>query len=287
MVFTLMQDKLNGKTIRALCTDIDGTLLDGRRELSRNTIETIRKLSSLMPVVLASSRMPSAMRHLQNELGILDHPLICYNGGYVLRYDNAGQTDVLYSAEIPFPICETILTLAKRTSVHVSLYRHDQWFAPKVDEWTTREATITKVSPIVKPGQAVLDLWQKSSLGAHKIMIMGAAAEIKFLERTLHDAFSHDIHVYHSRSTYLELAPKVISKASALLLLLKQLYDIGLSEVIAFGDNYNDVELIQAVGLGIAVGNARNEVKAVAKEIALDSKHDGVAHALEKHLFGM
>ena len=121
-----MQDKLNGKTIRALCTDIDGTLLDGRRELSRNTIETIRKLSSLMPVVLASSRMPSAMRHLQNELGILDHPLICYNGGYVLRYDNAGQTDVLYSAEIPFPICETILTLAKRTSVHVSLYRHDQ-----------------------------------------------------------------------------------------------------------------------------------------------------------------
>ena len=282
-----MQDKLNGKTIRALCTDIDGTLLDSRRELSHKTIEVIRKLSPLMPVVLASSRMPSAMRHLQSELGILEHPLICYNGGYVLRYHSAGETDVLYSAEIPLSICEDILTLAKTTSVHISLYRQDQWFAPRVDEWTTREATITKVSPIVKPGEEVLDLWQKSTVGAHKVMIMGAAAEIKFLERALREAFSNEIHVYHSKSTYLELAPKVISKASALQLLLKQLYNIDLSEVIAFGDNYNDIELIQAVGLGIAVGNARNEVKAVAKEIALDSKHDGVANALYKHLLGI
>jgi Cof subfamily protein (haloacid dehalogenase superfamily) len=279
-----MQDKLNGKMIRALCTDIDGTLLDNRRELSHNTIEIIRRLGPLMPVVLASSRMPSAMRHLQNELGILQHPLICYNGGYVLSYDGAGEINVLYSTHIPLAICEDVLTFAKTTSVHISLYQDDQWFAPRVDEWTIREATITKVSPILKPGDEVLDLWKKSSLGAHKIMIMGAAAEIKFLERALREAFSNEIHVYHSKSTYLELAPKIISKASALQLLLRQLYDIDLSEVIAFGDNYNDIELIQAVGLGIAVGNARDEVKAVAREIALDSKQDGVAHALYKHL---
>ena len=216
-----MQDKLNGRSIRAICTDIDGTLLDSRRELSHNTIEVIRKLSPLMPVVLASSRMPSAMRHLQNELGILEHPLICYNGGYVLRYDSAGEADVLYSAYIPLAICEKILTLAKTTSVHISLYQQDQWFAPQVDEWTTREATITKVSPIVKPGEEVLDLWQKSSQGAHKIMIMGAAAEIKLLERAFRETFSSEIHVYHSKSTYLELAPKVISKASALAIIVE------------------------------------------------------------------
>lgn len=279
-----MQDKLNGRSIRALCTDIDGTLLDSRRQLSRNTIEIIRKLSSLMPVVLASSRMPSAMRHLQNELGILEHPLICYNGGYVLRYATNGDAEVIYSVHIPLGVCEGILALAKTTSLHVSLYQQDQWFAPKVDEWTTREATITKVSPILKAGEAVLDLWNKSGLGAHKVMIMGTAAEIKPLERALNEMFGNEMHVYHSRSTYLELAPKVISKASALQLLLKQLYNIDLSEVIAFGDNYNDLELIQTVGFGIAVANARAEVKAVAKEITLDSKQDGVANALYKHL---
>jgi len=282
-----IHDKLNGRLIRALCTDIDGTLLDSRRELSPNTIEIIRKLSPLMPVVLASSRMPSAMRHLQNELGILEHPLICYNGGYVLRYHSAGKRDVLYSSQIPLAICERILTLAKPTSVHISLYHEDNWYAPRVDEWTAREATITKVSPILKPGEEVIALWQKSGLGAHKVMIIGTATEIKLLERVLKERFSNALHVYHSKSTYLELAPKIISKASALRLLLKQLYDIDLSEVIAFGDNYNDVELIQAVGLGIAVGNARDEVKAVAKEIALDSKQDGVADALYKHLLSI
>ena len=282
-----MQDKLNGKSIRAMCTDIDGTLLDSRRQLSHYTIEIIRKVSALMPVVLASSRMPSAMRHLQHELGILEHPLICYNGGYVLRYHSAGEADVLFSSQIPLAICDHILTLAKTTSVHTSLYHEDNWYAPGVDEWTTREATITKVSPILKTGAEVLDLWQKSSHGAHKVMIMGTATEIKLLEHALKDMFSNEIHVYHSRSTYLELAPKIISKASALQLLLKQLYDIDLSDVIAFGDNYNDVELIQAVGLGIAVGNARDEVKAVAKEIALDSKQDGVADAIYKHLLSI
>jgi Cof subfamily protein (haloacid dehalogenase superfamily) len=279
-----MRDKLNDRSIRAMCTDIDGTLLDSRRQLSHYTIEVIRKVSALMPVVLASSRMPSAIRHLQSELGILEHPLICYNGGYVLRYDSAGEADVLYSSQIPLAICEDILTLAKTTSVHISLYHRDEWFAPRADEWTTREATITKVSPILKPGEQVLDLWQKTGQGAHKVMIMGTATEIKHLERALKERFNNEMHVYHSKSTYLELAPKVISKASALQSLLKQLYDIDLSEVIAFGDNYNDIELIQAVGLGIAVGNARDEVKAVAKEIALDGKHDGVANALYQHL---
>jgi Cof subfamily protein (haloacid dehalogenase superfamily) len=280
-----MQNKpLNSRSIRAMCTDIDGTLLDSRRELSHNTIGAIRKLSSSMPIILASSRMPSAMRHLQNELGILEHPLICYNGGYVVHYRRDEQTDVLFSAYIPFTICEKIFTMAKGTSVHISLYRQDAWFAPKVDEWTRREATITKVDPIIKPGNEVLDLWKKSGHGAHKVMIMGIASEIQVLEATLRRTLSTDIHIYHSRSTYLELAPKVISKASALELLLKQLYGIGLSDVIAFGDNYNDIELLQSVGLGIAVGNAREEVKAVAQEITSDSRQDGVADALYKHL---
>ena len=140
----LCRTNLNGRSIRAMCTDIDGTLLDSRRELSRNTIEAIRKLSPSMPVVLASSRMPSAMRHLQIELGILEHPLICYNGGYVIHYDSAGRGDVLYSAYIPLTICENILTLAKRTSVHISLYQQDQWFAPKVDEWTIGKRRLPK-----------------------------------------------------------------------------------------------------------------------------------------------
>ena len=103
-------------------------------ERSHQTIEVIRKLSAFMPVVLASSRMPSAMRHFQNALGILRHPLICYNVGYVIRYNSAGEADVLSSAHIPLTICEDILTLANTTSVHISLYQQDTSFRSTVDE---------------------------------------------------------------------------------------------------------------------------------------------------------
>jgi Cof subfamily protein (haloacid dehalogenase superfamily) len=279
-----MKSKVNGTSIRALCTDIDGTLLDNRRELSPYTNAVIRKISKSIPIVLASSRMPGAMRHLQKELDILRHPLICYNGGYVLQYDAHEKPGILYSATIPVDICGAILNLANDTSLHVSLYVNDEWYAPGMDEWTHREATITKVSPVIKPGEEVLNAWQQTNTGAHKVMCMGHAGEIKVLETALREKFANEIHVYHSKSTYLEIAPKVISKASALKFLLQNLYGIEMDDVIAFGDNYNDIELLQTVGLGIAVSNARDEVKAVANEITGDSKQDGVAHAIQKHL---
>ena len=71
---------------KAICTDIDGTLLDTNRQLSIGTIDAFKGLGSSIPVILASSRMPAAMRHLQAELGVLNHPMVCYNGGYVIRY---------------------------------------------------------------------------------------------------------------------------------------------------------------------------------------------------------
>jgi Cof subfamily protein (haloacid dehalogenase superfamily) len=273
----------SGIHIKAMCTDIDGTLLDSRRELSVYTIEAIKRIKDYIPVILASSRMPSAMRHLQDELDILNHPLICYNGGYVLRYDSSNNVDVIHSSKIPLSICDEILQIAHRTSVHVSLYVDDAWYAPQVDQWTTREATITKVSPIIKSGQDVLELWSKMGEGAHKIMIMGDADEVQSLEQALRFEFGNDVHIYHSKSTYLEIAPKVISKASALKQLLQRHYQIEMSEVIAFGDNYNDVEMIRDVGFGIAVENARDEVKAVARDMTLDSKQDGVASAINKY----
>ena len=111
----------------------------------------------------------------------------------------------------------------------------------------------------------------------------GPEEKIHELESQLNAKFSEDLHVYRSKSTYLEIAPRSISKASALKLILRKKFNVDLSEVMAFGDNYNDIEMIRAVGLGVAVNNAREEVKAVAREITNNSKEDGVAIAIEKY----
>jgi Cof subfamily protein (haloacid dehalogenase superfamily) len=270
-------------SFKVICTDIDGTLLDSRRQLSDFTIKTFKRIPENVPVILASSRMPSAMTHLQNELGRSHDPLICYNGGYVIHYNGSSQPDVIYSAFIPAEICAGIIALAAGRSIHTSLYFEDEWFAPQWDTWTEREARITKVQPKISSPEMVIANWKNKKVGGHKVMCMGPVEDIQAMEDDLNRNFAEEIHVYRSRPTYLELAPKVISKGSALEILLKRKLSLTTSDVIAFGDNYNDIELLRIAGRGVAVGDARKEVIAVADEITLDSKADGVAVALLKH----
>lgn len=270
---------------KAVCTDIDGTLLDSRRELSEGTLAAFKRLPSEVPVILASSRMPGAMRHLQRELGILHHPLICYNGGYLIHFANGTSAPHVYdSVAMPLPVCKGIIGLAAGTSIHVSLYANDLWYAPVQDQWTEREARITKVAPTaITSLQQTLELWEREGLGAHKVMCMGPEQEINVMEQELNKQFGEVIHIYRSRTTYLEIAPKAISKATGLQLILQKHYQLSLADVISFGDNYNDIELLKQSGWGVAVANARDEVKAVANEITLDNKEDGVAVVLNHY----
>ncbi|HEY0653853.1 MAG TPA: Cof-type HAD-IIB family hydrolase [Chryseosolibacter sp.] len=269
---------------RAICTDIDGTLLNKERQLSEKTIATVRSLGTHFPFILASSRMPSAMRHLQVELDIEHHPLIAYNGGYVLLYKD-GKAIEFCSIEIPGAVVEKILSLSSGMTIHNSLYRRDEWFAPAADQWTEREEKITKVRAEIRNVYEVAAAWKARGDGAHKVMCMGPEEEVNVLEQRLTTNLAGEIHVYRSRPTYLELAPRSISKATGLALLLEKLYDFPMETVIGFGDNYNDIDMLMTCGLGIAVANARDEVLAVANEVTGKSVDDGVAAAIEKYCF--
>jgi Cof subfamily protein (haloacid dehalogenase superfamily) len=266
---------------RAICTDIDGTLLGNNRELSPRTIHTFKQLPETVPVILASSRMPSAMRHLQQQLNISHHPLICYNGGYVLWYRQGG-VKILDSVTIPPAIGFAILNCLRTSAVHMSIFHEDNWYAPQEDAWSLREERITKVTPAFGNLTRVLADLDTRKTGAHKIMLMGPEEEIQHLQEDLHARYNDALCIYRSKSTYLELAPKAVSKASALQLVLNELA-ISMHEAIAFGDNYNDIELLQCAGLGVAVGNARAEVSSIANEVTASNLDDGVAKTLEKY----
>lgn len=263
---------------KAICTDIDGTLLNSERDLSEKLTSVIGGYPPDFPLILASSRMPDAMRHLLRDLGKPNEPLIAYNGGFVLD----GQGNVLDSVTIPLDLVAKILQMTRKTDIHVSLYHGENWYEPKEDYWSKREIQNTKVQPTWLSGEKVLDLWAQDQLGAHKVMVMGDSNEISWLFGELHFDHARELHLYRSKDTYIEIAPRKISKATALRLVLDRLYDFGMEEVIAFGDNYNDIDLLQSVGWGVAVANARPEVKAVAKEITLHHKEDGVAATLER-----
>lgn len=260
---------------KLVCSDIDGTLLNKDRELSSATIEQVQRIAPI-PFVLISSRMPAAMRHLQKQFKNESTPMVAYNGGLVLDNEK-----VLHSCFIPNDILGTIIEKSQNTDIHLSLYHGDEWYVPALDYWAKREENNTKVTPTVLGNVEVMNKWNSEGKGAHKIMAMGPDFEIEELYHTLEELFPNQIHLYRSKDTYIEISHASISKKTAIDVVLENCYpELAIEDVVAFGDNFNDVEMLKAVGLGVAVANAQNEVLAIADSVTETNKHDGVAIAL-------
>lgn len=267
---------MKSTNIKLICTDIDGTLLNVNRELSQHTIDVINQLKNEIPIILISSRMPSSMRLLQEELHILDLPLIAYNGSLILD-----QSNCLLSKEIDVEVIEAIVAAVNATNIHASLYSHDDWYVPSNDYWAKREANNTRIQPTVQPILKTLQGMKKRKVGAHKIMCMGPKEEINILHELLTSKYSNQVHAYRSKDTYIEISHIDQDKFSALAHLMKIKYPtLQVENTLAFGDNYNDKTLLENAGQGVAVANAKDEILAVAKIVTASNINDGVAHYL-------
>lgn len=264
---------------RIVFSDIDGTLLNSERELSTSTISEIKRIKNTIPVVLISSRMPSAMTHLQKELDITDQPIICYNGGLILV-----DQQVIHSTHIPTDIIQELDDFNMDNKIHISLYHENEWYVPEMDYWANREAQNTKVNPIIRSTKQVILDWKTKNKGAHKIMCMGDEKHIDQIFSFLNKNFEDALHLYRSKPTYIEIAHKSISKLTAIELLLETHFKISITDAVAFGDNYNDIAMIKSVGTGVAVANAKAEALQIADVITLSSKEDGVAVYIKNHI---
>lgn len=263
---------------KIIFSDVDGTLLNGERTISEATIYEVGRIKDEVPFILVSSRMPRQMNYLQKMLGTLHLPLIAYNGALVLDQEN-----VLHSTEIAISQIEEIVALNQQKfdeKIHISLYHNNLWYVPQYDFWAQREENNTRTTPEILRNEQVITDWKSKGIGAHKIMLMGDAPLIEEMFTILTQRFSQHLHIYRAKDTYIELAPQQVSKLTGINVLLQQKYPYSLTEAMAFGDNYNDLEMIQGVRYGIAVGNAREELKKVAYGVTFHHKEDGVAKYL-------
>lgn len=260
-----------------LCCDLDGTLLTYKDNVSTYTIQAIARIKSRMRIILASARMPKSMTYIQKELGIVDQPIICYNGALVLNGDKE-----VTSTYIDLKSIGTIHEMASKLDIRLGLYSWHEWYTETDSERIRKEIKHTKVSPIFRPTEATLADWKNRDMGAHKIMLMGDRKNMDIFFSFLSDTFSKTLHIYRSNDTLIEIAPLSVSKLTAISFLLRE--DESIKNILAFGDNYNDMDLLKNVGRGIAVGNAREEVKSIAHAVTLPNTQDGVAHYLNTHI---
>ena len=262
---------------KVLCSDLDGTLLSTKSDVSEFTISEIKRIKNTTRIILVSARMPSGMYYIQENLGISDQPIICYNGALVLD----GNKEI-HSVTIPLTIVRDIYKLTEPLKVDLGLYAHNDWHVPKTSERVEKEIKYTKTIPTFKSTQNSILEWEDKNVGAHKIMIMGTKETADILMPQLNTKFQQELNIYRSNDTLIEVSPKSVSKLSAIKSLLTD--DETLNDVISLGDNYNDLEMLVNTACGVAVANGREEVKKSADFVTSHNTEDGVAQYIQQHL---
>lgn len=262
---------------KMICLDIDGTLLNSNHEITENVKSAINIVANekKIPVVLVSARMPKGITFLQRELEI-EQPIICYSGALILDKDN----EVLSKEFIEVSKLENIYKLVSKNNIHISLYKDNEWYIEEMDYWAKQESEITNIIPKISDFNDLIEEWEIEGTGPNKILCMANPDEINFLKENI---TATDLNIYPSKPTYLEIMPTNASKTSAINILQKK-FNVEESEIIAMGDNYNDIDMLEYAGLGIAMGNAPDDVKKYANDVTLTNNEDGVAEALKKYI---
>lgn len=263
---------------KILCTDIDGTLLTSKNDVSNFTVREFSRIKGRLKIILVSARMPNAMNYLQKKLGLEKEPIVCYNGALILD-----GTTRIFSTTIPIRIVKSINHSAIKYEIKIGIYYNDEWYTSEKTDTIQKEIHCTRVTPIFETTKDTIDNLKRRGVGAHKLMLMGKKEALDFINSELQREFNIDLIMYRSNDTLLEVAPKHTSKLLGIQKLLK--HDETLDEIIAFGDNYNDIEMLKGVGYGVAVANAREEVKDIANKITLSNTDDGVAHFVRNNIF--
>lgn len=228
--------------------------------------------------MLVSARMPKGILFLEKELGICQ-PIICYSGALILDKN----LNTLLNNYIEISYIKEIYSKIKNYNIHMSLYKDNEWYIEKMDKWAVQEKEITNIVPAIKCYQELFISWERKNEGCNKILCMGKQQEIESLKIKLRKIFKDNLNIYPSKSTYLELMPKNSSKTSAIEFLLQK-YNICRDDLMAIGDNYNDIDMIKYAGLGIAMGNAPDEVKKQANTITLSNDDEGVSYAINNYV---
>jgi Cof subfamily protein (haloacid dehalogenase superfamily) len=262
--------------VRLLATDLDGTLLGHGGSLSERNIQALRAAHEAgVLVVFATGRPPFMVEDLVERVG----PAVSYgvmaNGSVVCSF---ADDQVLRSVEFD-------LATALRAIEQLRGYDERYGFALATDVGFAFEPGFVERMPAATLGAPVADVVDAAAGATEALKLMvwherHGAHELLALLPTLLD---HSLAVTHMGADCVEVGPAGIDKAVALAWLCEHL-GIDRADVVAFGDEYNDHEMLRWAGRSVAMANAGDVTKALCHEITVSNVDDGVAVAIERLL---
>lgn len=262
--------------IRCIAIDLDDTLLRSDLTISPEDKSAIRRaIKEGIKVLLASGRMVQSMRPYVRELG-LDVPVIAYNGAII---QEAISGKILYHRPVPPEEARRLVPIFREAGIHLNAYINDELYMDELTEWGQKYAANAGVTP-----HPVGDLCRYLEEPSHKLLAVGEAERIDWIQERLRNEFGDRLQFVKSKPTYLEILAPEVSKGAALRELAAG-WGLNRNEVMAIGDAPNDVSMVAWAGAGVAIGNGVPEVKEKAVLVVADHDHNGVAEALDKLVF--
>jgi hydroxymethylpyrimidine pyrophosphatase-like HAD family hydrolase len=263
----------------ALVFDLDGTLLNNRLEISpRTRIALERCLDKGFPVIVATSRAErSVIRRFDQDL-FKRCSMVLSNGALARGvHPLGGHVDFPMPPDLALAVVRLILEIEPSTQITVEIMGLEFGMNRRPDA-----ATLWAVNSSTP--EMLLSMEQAIARSPRKIAAGGLGKELTGLVRALNEKFGGRIEVIPSNDcSFLNIVMAGVSKSKALAALLIS-GDIALKDVMAFGDDYPDLDMLTACGYSVAMANASPEIKAAAKFQTLSNNEEGVAVVLERML---
>ena len=262
----------NDKNIKLIAADMDGTLLDGNAELSDYNAEILKALiKNGIEIIFATGRPFESVKKFKDAINNDNCSIIC-NGAAVA--DTNGK--FLYTKSMDENSSKMIIDLfnESKDGICLNIYSDGKYYISEEGFYFKKYIEREGIENIIV-GLEKIEIFEFV-----KVLFLGEHEKLLTLQENINKSIQNADAVF-SHPEFLEIIPKGVNKAHA----LKWLCDkkkIDYKNIMVFGDNYNDLDMINLAGIGVAVQNAVDEVKNNADYIAPSHDKDGVGKFLKE-----
>lgn len=262
---------------KLIAVDLDGTLVRNNQSISQRTVSTLIRVQEMgVKVAVASGRPTFGTAHVADALRLKEFSgyVMSYNGGEIYEWETKKR---MYAQTLDEEVIPYLYTYAREHGMPIMTYIGKEVVSEvEGNEYIQysvmrNRMTLKKVDDFVKAVEGA---------GVVKCIIVGDPTQLPALEAEMQVMLKGKAGIFRSEPFFLEIVPIGIDKAKGLAILLDQI-GIQRTELIAFGDGYNDTPMLQFAGMGVAMGNAAEEIKKAADMVTESNNDDGVAIALE------
>jgi Cof subfamily protein (haloacid dehalogenase superfamily) len=267
---------LSSTRIKLVALDLDGTLVGEDLVVRPRVREAIRAAQQRgIAVTIVTGRMFAAAKPFAQLLNV-EGPIVCYQGAAIF---DAVSGATLRETTVRQDVTREVLAWAHEHGVHAQCYADDKLYVEQINRFSKRYTDIARVEAHLVP--SLREAF--ANRPTIKIVVVDDPERADLVNVALRERLGDRAYITRSHKEFVEVVDPHVNKGEALGF-VAQRYGVALDETLAVGDAWNDVPLLDAAAVGVAMGSGPPELLARADHVVADVANDGVAEAIERYV---